>query len=83
MAERLVEVAPDRLTAWLDRFTANNPGPDPAQRVVRQIGDVTEVIQRNEAFEAAELSPEVVKSWPEAPQVARAWMDKIIAGGSK
>lgn len=34
MAERLVEVAPDRLTAWLDRFTANNPGPDPAQRVV-------------------------------------------------
>ena len=28
---------------------------DPAQRVVRQIGDVTEVIQRNEAFEAAAL----------------------------
>ena len=28
---------------------------DPAQRVVRQIGEVTEVIQRNEAFEAAAL----------------------------
>ncbi len=28
---------------------------DPAQRVVRQIGDVTEVIQRNDAFEAAAL----------------------------
>jgi superfamily II DNA or RNA helicase len=28
---------------------------DPAQRVVRQIGDVTEVIQRNEAFETAAL----------------------------
>jgi superfamily II DNA or RNA helicase len=28
---------------------------DPAQRVVRQIGDVTEVIQRNEAFESAAL----------------------------
>lgn len=37
----------------------------------------------HEAFEAAELAPEVVKSWPEAPEVARAWMDKIIAGGSK
>lgn len=36
-----------------------------------------------EAFEAADLSPEVVKSWPEAPEVARVWMDKIIAGAGE
>jgi transcriptional regulator with XRE-family HTH domain len=37
----------------------------------------------HEAFEAADLSPEVVKSWPEAPEVAKVWMDKIIAGASE
>lgn len=32
MAERLVEVAPDRLTGWLERFERNNP--DGPQRIL-------------------------------------------------
>ncbi len=31
---RVVEVPPERLAGWLERFAANNPGPEPAQRVV-------------------------------------------------
>ncbi len=31
---RVVEVAPERLERWLDSFAANNPEPDPAQRVL-------------------------------------------------
>ncbi len=30
---RVVEVAPERLGRWLESFAANNPGPEPAQRV--------------------------------------------------
>ncbi len=30
---RTVEVAPERLDGWLTRFAANNPEPDPAQRI--------------------------------------------------
>lgn len=33
MAQRIVEVAPERLDGWLERFEANNPGGEP-QRVV-------------------------------------------------
>jgi len=31
---RVVEVAPERLEGWLERFAANNPGPDARQRVL-------------------------------------------------
>jgi hypothetical protein len=31
---RVVEVDPERFEGWLERFAANNPGPDPRQRVV-------------------------------------------------
>ena len=34
MTTRVVDVAPERLDGWLERFAANNPGPDPRQRVV-------------------------------------------------
>jgi hypothetical protein len=34
VSTRVVEVAPERLDGWLERFTANNPGPDARQRVV-------------------------------------------------
>ena len=30
---RVVEVAPERLAGWLERFAANNPGPVAAQRI--------------------------------------------------
>ena len=30
---RVVEVAPDRFDAWLERFHANNPEPSPTQRI--------------------------------------------------
>jgi hypothetical protein len=33
VATRVVEVAPERLDGWLERFAANNPGPDARQRV--------------------------------------------------
>jgi len=33
VAQRIVEVAPERLDGWLERFEANNPGGEP-QRVV-------------------------------------------------
>ncbi len=33
MSHRVVEVAPERLEDWLRRFHANNPEPDPPQRV--------------------------------------------------
>lgn len=34
MSTRVVEVDPERLAGWLERFTVNNPGPDAPQRVV-------------------------------------------------
>lgn len=34
MSTRVVEVDPERLEGWLERFAANNPGPDAPQRVV-------------------------------------------------
>ncbi|SDO99415.1 hypothetical protein SAMN04489867_1125 [Pedococcus dokdonensis] len=34
MTTRVVEVAPERLEGWLQRFAANNPGADAPQRVV-------------------------------------------------
>lgn len=32
---RIVEVAPERFDRWRARFEANNPQPDPAQRILR------------------------------------------------
>ena len=34
MSTRVLEVDPERLEGWLERFAANNPGPDAPQRVV-------------------------------------------------
>ena len=34
MSTRVVEVDPERFEGWLERFAANNPGPDAPQRVV-------------------------------------------------
>ncbi|GAB3446032.1 acVLRF1 family peptidyl-tRNA hydrolase [Phycicoccus ginsengisoli] len=34
MSTRVVEVDPERFEGWRERFAANNPGPDPRQRVV-------------------------------------------------
>lgn len=34
VSQRVVEVSPGRLGEWLARFAANNPEPEPAQRVV-------------------------------------------------
>jgi hypothetical protein len=42
---------------------------DPAQRVVRQIGDVTEIIQRDERAEAAAL--EDLLNWASASRPRR------------
>lgn len=56
-----VQVADGTTQRWQDfavlsfDYDGQRVSFDPAQRVVRQIGDVTEVIQRNEAFEAAAL----------------------------
>jgi transcriptional regulator with XRE-family HTH domain len=36
-----------------------------------------------DAFDPAEVSPEIVKGWPEAPDVARIWMNKIVTGGGE
>jgi hypothetical protein len=33
VGRRVVEVSPDRLEGWLERFAANNPGPDARQRI--------------------------------------------------
>jgi superfamily II DNA or RNA helicase len=56
-----VQVADGTTQRWQDfavlsfDYDGQRVSFDPAQRVVRQIGDVTEVIQRNDAFEAAAL----------------------------
>jgi Actinobacteria/chloroflexi VLRF1 release factor len=36
VSTRVVEVAPERLDGWLERFAANNPGADARQLVVAQ-----------------------------------------------
>ena len=33
MTTRVVEVSPERLDGWLERFAANNPGPQARQRI--------------------------------------------------
>lgn len=38
MTLRVVEVAPERLEGWLERFAASNPGADAPQRVVARDG---------------------------------------------
>ena len=38
MTTRVVEVAPERLDGWLERFAASNPGPDAPQRLVAHEG---------------------------------------------
>ena len=38
MTTRVVEVAPERLDGWLERFAAGNSGPDASQRLVAHEG---------------------------------------------